>query len=81
MSFKKVTNTDWSRRACVISSTNLVVYVIQKSNKYGLKQSHVLCAPRRGVVYVIQKSKQYGLKQCSNLLEKTEFSCVCHSKK
>ena len=40
-----------------------VVYVIQKSNKYGLKQAVPRIAVRFDVVYVIQKSNKYGLKQ------------------
>ena len=40
-----------------------VVYVIQKSNKYGLKQESLEAHPVGVVVYVIQKSNKYGLKQ------------------
>ena len=40
-----------------------VVYVIQKSNKYGLKQASYLSHQSPLVVYVIQKSNKYGLKQ------------------
>ena len=45
-------------------SKSAVVYVIQKSNKYGLKQgTGTSKLPLRAVVYVIQKSNKYGLKQ------------------
>ena len=44
----------------------LVVYVIQKSNKYGLKQEVTKEVRKRNVVYVIQKSNKYGLKQVSS---------------
>jgi|GEM_PF-5784654 len=40
-----------------------VVYVIQKSNKYGLKQCEKKQRNTFFVVYVIQKSNKYGLKQ------------------
>ena len=41
-----------------------VVYVIQKSNKYGLKQvAELQQRLDTEVVYVIQKSNKYGLKQ------------------
>ena len=40
-----------------------VVYVIQKSNKYGLKQDEFHHKVVVEVVYVIQKSNKYGLKQ------------------
>ena len=40
-----------------------VVYVIQKSKQYGLKQFWIFQDLQHTVVYVIQKSKQYGLKQ------------------
>ena len=60
---------------------NLVVYVIQKSNKYGLKQANKQYSPRKDVVYVIQKSNKYGLKQGSIRAEAQNECCVCHSKK
>ena len=39
------------------------MYVIQKSNKYGLKQAKSSTRAPPLVVYVIQKSNKYGLKQ------------------
>ena len=59
----------------------LVVYVIQKSKQYGLKQSMLFLYYLPLVVYVIQKSKQYGLKQSPAQLQWFAKRCVCHSKK
>ena len=59
----------------------IVVYVIQKSNKYGLKQWLAKVTPCRTVVYVIQKSNKYGLKQFGKQIIDHPPGCVCHSKK
>jgi len=48
-------------------------YVIQKSNKYGLKQFCCMRNLSKGVVYVIQKSNKYGLKQCEKKQRNTFF--------
>ena len=58
-----------------------VVYVIQKSNKYGLKQEAACRIAGSDVVYVIQKSNKYGLKQDNFQRTPTRICCVCHSKK
>ena len=58
-----------------------VVYVIQKSNKYGLKQDLIQEGTHEVVVYVIQKSNKYGLKQGVIDCELVASCCVCHSKK
>ena len=59
----------------------MVVYVIQKSNKYGLKQYKTDNPFTELVVYVIQKSNKYGLKQWISLSDQRRRGCVCHSKK
>ena len=59
----------------------IVVYVIQKSNKYGLKQVLIKLIYELYVVYVIQKSNKYGLKQAKAFGIAQIISCVCHSKK
>ena len=61
--------------------TNTVVYVIQKSNKYGLKQVLAREVGSLIVVYVIQKSNKYGLKQGPMPGQLQTSGCVCHSKK
>ena len=43
------------------------MYVIQKSNKYGLKQGKIAGIKGIQVVYVIQKSNKYGLKQAHSI--------------
>ena len=60
-----------------------VVYVIQKSNKYGLKQAAYAFAALREVVYVIQKSNKYGLKQeiLYKTLKHNQLSMVLERKK
>ena len=58
-----------------------VVYVIQKSKQYGLKQYTTMEGVNWYVVYVIQKSKQYGLKQLVPSGAQADSGCVCHSKK
>ncbi len=59
----------------------IVVYVIQKSNKYGLKQVAGVQQANILVVYVIQKSNKYGLKQGHQHVYYRKGCCVCHSKK
>ena len=63
------------------SYVRAVVYVIQKSNKYGLKQAARFEELDILVVYVIQKSNKYGLKQGYHNRTQASSGCVCHSKK